>query len=177
MIVGGTAKEPVLAFYYSDCYLSNCFIRNYESPERGIVFNCSQQHYQYEKAQHFGDKKTAEMILKSKNPRMQKFLGRQVRGYSDQEWDKKRVEIMYRVILTKFQACPELRKRLLEDVKPNYIIAESGPVGERFWGTGRPLHSNGACNPDEWEGENMLGNILKQVYTYLSFQKSREQKD
>lgn len=42
----------------------------------------------WRKAMHFGDTDTAREIVKEKNPRKQKALGRGVKGFTDEEWDK-----------------------------------------------------------------------------------------
>ena len=169
---GGVSNfyPTVLAFYPSDCYLSNCYLRGYTTSD-GKKFICAQQHFQYEKAVYFNDIETAEKILNCQSPMGQKLLGRKVKNYDDKLWDKKRDQIMKQVVLEKFSSDQTLGERLLTDVKPNYIIAEAGPSFELHWGTGVQLRSFHALNPDKWTGKNVLGLILKEVYFKLKNEK------
>ena len=172
---GGVSNfhPTVLAFYYSDCYLSNCFKREYTTSD-GKKFDCAQQHFQYEKALYFEDMETAEKILKCSSAKGQKALGRKVKNYNDNLWCAMRDYIMERVVLEKFSSDPALRERFLADVKPEYVIAEAGPSYELHWGTGVYLPSFHALNTDKWTGENVLGRILGLVYSELEKMKKSD---
>lgn len=159
-------KPLVLVFYFPDCYLSNCYLKEYITSD-GKKFNCAQQHFQYEKAMFFNDPESAKKILQSSSPKYQKMLGHKVKNYNDKVWGNIKDSVMKRVVLEKFSSDPELKERFLRDVKPDYIIAEGGPPKEDYWGTGVPLDFYYAYNTEKWSGKNMLGKILKEVYFEL----------
>ena len=52
----------------------------------GVAYNCSEQYMMKEKALFFGDVDTAMEIMATSNPKLQKKLGRQVRGFSQEAW-------------------------------------------------------------------------------------------
>lgn len=55
---------------------------------KGITFNNSEQFMMYCKAKLFQDHDTAQRILQAKTPKEQKALGRQVRNFNQDIWDK-----------------------------------------------------------------------------------------
>lgn len=168
---GGTSNffPWVLAFYPSNCYLSNCFIRNYVG-STGIRYNCAQQHYQHEKALFFDDAETADEILKCFSPKKQKALGRKIKNFDTRSWDLEREAVMHRVIFEKFSSDLELRTKLLS-LDPRLILAESS--AEKFWGTG--IYFKDApetFDNSNWTGENKLGKILMDVSWLLEKKKN-----
>jgi ribA/ribD-fused uncharacterized protein len=81
-------KRPVL-FYGAqneNGYLSNMYIAIFE--EDGETFNCNEQFFQAAKAELFGDDDTFKSIMKAKDPKVQKKLGKKVKNYDDEEWNK-----------------------------------------------------------------------------------------
>ena len=51
----------------------------------GIEYNCGEQYMMHMKALHFNDAASAEKIMKSKDPKQQKYLGRNVRNFDATE--------------------------------------------------------------------------------------------
>lgn len=82
------AKKPVL-FYGADKengFLSNMYIAVFVEEEES--FNCNEQFFQAAKADLFGDAVSKKSIMKAKDPKVQKRLGKKVKGYDDEVWNK-----------------------------------------------------------------------------------------
>ena len=86
------SSEPFSNWYKCDFKIGN------------VTFNCSEQALMYSKALYFKDTETAEKILKTKNPRKQKELGRQVSNYEDKMWSDVRQNIMTEILKHKFNS-------------------------------------------------------------------------
>lgn len=52
----------------------------------GQLFNCAEQHFQWQKATHFGDYDIATRILATPDPKEQRALGGRVHRYNHLEW-------------------------------------------------------------------------------------------
>ena len=53
-----------------------------------IIFNCSEQAMMYYKGMFFGDTETAAKVMKTKEPRDQKKLGRAVKNFDRPSWER-----------------------------------------------------------------------------------------
>ena len=71
-------------------------------PLKDIEFNCCEQYMMYHKALLFNDKKRAEAILSSNNPKEQKGLGREVTPFHPKVWDAVKMELVWRGNYLKF---------------------------------------------------------------------------
>ena len=122
----------------------------------GIQFCCAEQGMMYGKAVLFKDMQIAEQILTTTSPRKMKALGQKVRGFSEKEWKKHRVEIVYRNNVAKFCQNETMRKALLSTTG---TLVEASPH-DRIWGI--CLNEENARNtpPSKWRGLNLLGLIL-----------------
>ena len=71
----------------------------------------------YHKANVFNDTKTAAKIMKTKDPKEQKTLGRNVRGFDPEVWDEHKEKVVeegnwYK--LTNSKRGPEIARKLLD---------------------------------------------------------------
>ena len=62
--------------------------------ESGINFCCAEQYMMYKKALLFKDHEHADEILKAKEPKTIKALGRMVTGFDDKVWNEHKAEIV-----------------------------------------------------------------------------------
>jgi len=129
----------------------------------GIVFNTAEQYMMYSKAKLFGDKKTAEKILATKNPREQKALGREIANFNKDLWEFHAPTIVYTGNLFKYMQNPELLRELL--MTGNKYIVEASPH-DAIWGIGFD-EEHTMENFDKW-GTNWLGEALIRVRHELS---------
>lgn len=136
-------------FYFSQWHKIN-FIEN------GINFNCCEQYMMYHKALLFNDSEIKEKILKSTNPKEQKALGRSVKGFNYEVWEKKATEVIYRGNYLKFSKEPLLTLLLNTRGK---ILVEASPF-DIIYGVGIRKDNPAINNYKNWNGKNKLGFIL-----------------
>ncbi len=137
---------------FSQWYSSNFF------DDAGTLFNTAEQYMMYCKALLFEDYQTAEKIITSKNPAVQKEWGRHVENFDKEIWDQHNMNIVTQGNMYKFQQNENLRKILLGTM--NKILVEASPF-DRIWGIG--YSSEDAMDNQENWGENKLGICLMDV--------------
>ncbi len=139
----------------------------------GIRYNCCEQYMMAEKARLFKDNETFKKIMEvdpalhhsgdspykewTDYPRRQKELGREVKGFSKEEWEKVAQDVVYKCNLAKFSQNEELWKFL--DNTGDDILAESNPK-DQIWGIGLKRDDPRAMNQTTWQGKNWLGFAL-----------------
>lgn len=77
----------------------------------GVTYNCAEQYMMAQKAVLFKDDATLDKIMASDSPRIQKGLGRKVRGFNQSKWDAGARDIVYRGNWAKFTQNEDLQKR------------------------------------------------------------------
>jgi len=126
----------------------------------GINFFCTEQEFMYRKAMLFEDEEIADKILKSRDPKQIKKLGRRVKNYNDVIWDAVRYDAMYTACRSKFTQNEEAKKALLS--YPGKTFVEASPF-DTIWGIGLGECDYRANNPAFWKGTNLLGQILTRL--------------
>lgn len=138
-----------------------------------LEFFNSEQYFMWVKAITFGDKETAEKILKKgKNPKVAKALGREVKNYDDKVWNEKRYQVMVEANMFKYSQSEELKELLLNIELDGKHFCEASPK-DCIWGVG--LSENDPLIDDEknWLGTNLLGKTLDEVRERLLKEKNR----
>lgn len=124
----------------------------------GKDFKFSEQCFMWQKALLFNDFEIAEQILKETDVRKIKALGRKVKNFNNELWDKHKEDFMFNACYAKFSQNNELKDFLLST--GNREIIEASPV-DNIWGIG--FSSDKAMeNIDKW-GQNLLGKTLMKV--------------
>ena len=118
-----------------------------------------------EKAKMFGDSECREKILAANSPGAAKALGREVRGFQEERWQRARYDIVVRANSKKFSQNHELGEFLLNTKKR--ILVEASPR-DRIWGIGLAKEDPHSENPLLWRGLNLLGFALMDVRDALS---------
>lgn len=149
-------------YFWGDPTLSNWGSAEFDY--KGEHFYNSEQAFMWEKALCFGDKKIADKILSTSNPRVAKDLGRMVDGYSDDEWAKKRYEAMLDVCIAKFSQNDEQKEILLNT--GDRTLVEGSPY-DKVWGVGVHWAEESILNEKNWKGQNLLGKVLMEVREFL----------
>ena len=73
-------------------FLSQWYPCEFEAPSG--TFTCAEQYMMYHKALVFDDADAAAEIMKAKNPKKQKALGRTIRGFDEKTWNDHRERIV-----------------------------------------------------------------------------------
>ena len=126
----------------------------------GIAYTSAEQYMMWEKALLFGDAGTAEQIRRARHPGDAKRLGRQVRGFDERAWARRRYGIVVEGNLAKFGQNPALAAFLLGT--SGKVLVEAAP-GDRIWGIGLTAADEDATHPERWRGLNLLGFALMEV--------------
>lgn len=142
------SSEPFSNWYKCDFKMGN------------VIFNCSEQALMYSKALYFKDTRTAEKILKTKNPRKQKELGRQVSNYEDKIWSDIRQNIMTEILKHKFNSG---KLKYLKEKYKEYKFVEASPY-DKIWGVGLDENNDKILDENNWLGQNLLGKCITNCF-------------
>jgi len=138
-------------FFYSGIY-SQWYPCEFEVElfNQKLTVNCAEQAMMLSKALFFWDAEAFENILKEKDPKKQKALGRKVRNFNKKAWDKECRRIVYTINFAKFTSIPVLKAMMLSVGDRKFV--EASPT-DAIWGIKRSLR-----DPLNW-----LGQILDDV--------------
>ncbi|MDN4571998.1 hypothetical protein DBB29_00685 [Pandoraea cepalis] len=150
--------QPVTPFFHASSPFSNWHRAEFEV--RDIRFSSVEQYMMFSKAKVFGDHETAQQILQTDDPKEQKALGRQVKGYDESVWASRREAIVSVGVREKFAQNPKLMETLLA-TKGSRLV-EASP-NDRVWGGGLAADDPAIMDPERWKGANLLGRILDRV--------------
>lgn len=120
----------------------------------GVQYNCAEQFMMAEKARLFGDTEVLEKILAATDQKTIKDLGRKVRGFDEDKWNKEKVNIVISGNIAKFSQNWKLKKYLIWT--GDKILAEASPY-DTIWGIGLKATDERATDITQWRGENLLG--------------------
>jgi ribA/ribD-fused uncharacterized protein len=141
---------------------ASCFSQWYAAPfsAEGRSYATAEHFMMAEKARLFNDPDALEMILAAKSPGEAKSRGRNVRGFDEQIWIKRRFDIVVAANKLKFSQNSDLLAFLLGSGQR--VLVEASPV-DKIWGIGLEAKHPHAENPRLWKGLNLLGFALMEV--------------
>ncbi len=127
--------------------------------EQGFYYNCAEQYMMAQKAVLFQDKEVWQRIMQATKPYDQKLLGRTVRGFDKDIWERNCKFFVYQGNYLKFTQNPKLLQLLLA-IKHDFV--EASPV-DQVWGIGLSVNHPHAYDKSKWKGTNWLGEILTKL--------------
>lgn len=151
-------KIAIFPFYSYKDMLSNHHRDGFTI--KGVYFKWNEQFIMYCKAMLFGDKVTAEKILKATTPQACKLLGRDVAPYDDNVWKLKRRGFSFRGCYQKVIEHPDIKEYVL--ATGNAIIVEAAEH-DTTWGVGIAKEDPRIYDMAQWRGANMQGEIWMDV--------------
>lgn len=149
----GEPNDYLSNWYYSDFVIDN------------IRFNSVEQYMMFSKAMLFHDMARANSILKTRDFRYMKQLGREVANYNDFEWSSFRYSIVKNGVRAKFIQNHDLVTKLLST--GSSLLAEC-VVYDKIWGIGLSMTDPNRLNPVKWRGQNNLGKTLMEIRAELA---------
>jgi ribA/ribD-fused uncharacterized protein len=128
----------------------------------GTVYPTAEHFMMAEKARVFEYKSSVNSellhhIIEAPHPQKAKQLGRQIEGFTNEEWNQHRFDVVVKASYAKFSQNKELKEFLLGTGKR--VLAEASPA-DKVWGTGLAEDHVDATNPFKWKGLNLLGFAL-----------------
>ncbi len=133
--------------------------------ENGITFVTAEQYMMYHKAMLMGDTDTANKILDTTQPDEQKALGRKIKPWDQDRWETNKYKIVLQGNMLKFSQVPDALDSLMHCGKGRTFV-EASPYDE-IWGIGLGENDPDALDPAKWNGQNLLGKVLDEVYQTL----------
>lgn len=121
---------------------------------------CMEQYMMAEKARLFGDEENLEKIMASADPKTIKSLGRKVRNFDADVWDRYKYSIVLNGNYQKFIQNPKLLNYLFSTGEQ--VLVEASPL-DTVWGIGMSRTTPGVEDPGNWNGQNLLGFALTEV--------------
>tara|TARA_R110002110_G_scaffold415797_1_gene656211 strand:+ start:33556 stop:34116 length:561 start_codon:yes stop_codon:yes gene_type:complete len=125
-----------------------------------ILYPTTEHYLMAKKALLFNDKDAFKLILQSSNPGAVKKIGRAVIGFEQTLWDKNKFDIAVSGNYLKFFQNDDLKNYLINT--RNKVLVEASPV-DRIWGVGLAQDDPKINDPENWQGDNLLGFALMQV--------------
>ncbi|KFE99434.1 hypothetical protein IX39_01840 [Chryseobacterium formosense] len=150
---GHTVKDEITKACFSQWF-------PFEFHENGIVYKTAEHYMMAGKAKLFNDMEILEKILNAATPNQAKSLGRKVKNFDPQFWDDHKYEIVKQGNLLKFSQNKGFKEFLLST--EDKILVEASPY-DKIWGIGMLETDRQAENPQQWNGENLLGFALMEV--------------
>lgn len=142
---GGVGKECL-----SQWYMANFDVGH-------ITYCCMEQYLMSKKALLFGDEETNDKIMKAKDQKLVKQLGREVRGFDEVIWNEFKMPIALTGNYYKFSQLKDAREYLLST--GDKILVEASPY-DKIWGIGMSESEAKESNVEDWNGANLLGFAL-----------------
>ena len=125
-------------------------------------FFCVEQAFMFAKASFFDDRDAAEKILSEETAAGCQKLGRAVRGYDEDTWEKMRSGLMLSLLDEKFSQNRDLLRLLLRSEFDSLKFAEANP-DDVVWSIGRSIDDPDICDESRWRGRNLLGAALGKI--------------
>ena len=122
-----------------------------------VEYNCCEQFMHSQKAIYFQDFKILHKIMKEEDPKIQKKLGREVKGFKKNKWERIAKSVIFDGNFAKFTQHLDLQKALLET--KGTILAEAS-AKDRLYGIGLSASDPLALHHKTWKGKNWLGETL-----------------
>jgi len=128
-------------------------------------YSCCEQYMMAEKALFFNDHESRKKIIESDNPFEMKNLGRKVRNFDSEEWNKVKYSIVLNGNYYRFSQNKDMRDFLI--ATGNSLLVEASPE-DKIWGVGLDKSNEDIYDLNKWEGENLLGFALMELRDELN---------
>ena len=125
-----------------------------------IEYISAEQYMMAEKAKLFNDMNAYQLILQKEHPGDIKKLGRQIKNFNEEIWNKNKINIVVKGNILKFSQNEELKNFLIGT--GDKVLVEASPH-DQIWGIGMYAKDPNVTNPVKWRGQNLLGFSLMHV--------------
>lgn len=123
----------------------------------GNKYCCAEQAMMAGKALAMNDQETLEKILVATDPEKIKALGRSVKNWNEEVWNKVKFNLVCDINFCKFSQNESLRNYLLST--GDATLVEASPY-DTIWGIGMKSNDPDIEDPTKWRGQNLLGKAI-----------------
>ncbi len=145
------------AIYFWGSVYSQWYSSENQIEENNIIFNNAEKYMMYHKALLFKDLDIANQILALNNAKKIKALGRKIKNFDEDIWNKNKEDIVTQASYLKFTQNADLLDVMLKD--KNLKLVEASPV-DKIWGIGLHFDDKDVEEETKWQGQNLLGKCL-----------------
>ena len=124
----------------------------------------SEQLIQAKKAEFCGDQEKLKEIMCAKTARECKELGREVKNCNTAQWNASAKELCFPGLLAKFRQ----NKGLAAFLKATGSKTLLECCYDKVWGNGYPLSDPNCIDPDTYESQGILGEMLEEIRSILA---------
>ena len=150
-------------FFSKNDMMSNFYPKQFKHQKH--IFSNSEQAFMWRKAMFFKDYEIAHRILtKAHQPNYAKSLGRKVKNFDNEQWDRVRYDIMKEVVKDKINQFDELQVFVRNN--KDKIFVEASPF-DAIWGVKLSENDDKILDPSNWNGRNLLGEIYNELKLIL----------
>ena len=128
-------------------------------------FSHVEQYMHANKALLFLDIPKFDQVMSTSNPKLCKILGRLVKEFDDKLWTVVARDIVTRGLYLKFSQNFDLWQQLAADGTRRQFV-ECSPRDQR-WGVGLGIKNPKCLKPNQWKGQNWLGECLNRTWQCL----------
>eukprot|EP01124_Arcella_intermedia_P020801 TRINITY_DN28326_c0_g1_i1.p1 TRINITY_DN28326_c0_g1~~TRINITY_DN28326_c0_g1_i1.p1 ORF type:complete len:166 (-),score=52.01 TRINITY_DN28326_c0_g1_i1:5-502(-) len=152
-------QQEEFVFFWKPGEKNGHFSQWYKSPfvVDGVKYGCAEQYMMAKKAELFGDQEMRKRLMREEDPAVMKKLGRRVKNFDEQVWEKNCEEIVRAASYAKFSQNDKLKAHLMNT--GSKILAEASPK-DTVWGIGMEASHPDARVKAKWKGTNKLGEAL-----------------
>lgn len=148
------------AYFWNSLY-SQWFSRpNLFQDGQGNFYPNAEKYMMMEKAKVFNAMEIYEKMKKTNNARTVKALGREIKNFTDEEWDKHKMKVVLDASLMKFSQNEDLLDLMKEH--KDLILVEASPE-DAIWGIGLHFDNDDILDESKWLGQNLLGKCLMEA--------------
>jgi ribA/ribD-fused uncharacterized protein len=156
-------RGPLSQWFHSPFKAQIAFMEAMEYAGGVTEFQNCEQYMMYHKALLMKDGDTAKKILATDDPSILKQLGREVKNYDEELWDKFRFYVVAMGNSHKFSKSP-FKEYLLSTGTRTLVEAA---WYDHIWGVGLKQDDDSILDESNWKGTNLLGKALMAAREYL----------
>ena len=130
--------------------------------ERTVKLPTSEHVFMALKAYYFGDNEVLQKIIVTDSPKEAKRLGRLVKNFSEEAWEKQREVAMWQAIKLRSVFDRRFTEALLNPIYEGKEFVECNPY-DFVWSCGLEEDDPKALNVNEWRGLNLLEKLLTKL--------------
>lgn len=149
-------------FFWQEYFSNWAFTENglkVEVNGQEVTVPTSEHLFMLFKAQFFNDEDSVQKILEVETPKDAKAIGKRVRNFDFEKWDRISAGEMSRAVAIRYEQDSKFAEMLTDMKFYGKTFVEASPY-DTIWGIGMDENNPDIEDPDKWQRQNRLGNCL-----------------